>query len=108
MSFAKLIPPFAIASLALSCAACNGAGTMPPVTGCSELARTVLGEPTPHAELGDSGDPALDWQLYGTAETGQLNKANDDKATGLSIIQGCERRDEEVRRRASRPAWWPF
>lgn len=68
------------------------------MTGYSELARSVLLTPTPHAELGDTGDAALDAQLYAAAETGQLNKANDDKRSGFAIINGCEARDAEVRR----------
>ena len=89
-------------SLALALPACK---TAPVVSGCSSLAEGVLTTKTPHAQLGQSGDPALDWQLYGVAETGQLNRANDDKATGFAIIQGCERRDAEVRREIERP-WW--
>lgn len=68
------------------------------MTGCSELARSVLITPTPHADVGETGDPAVDAQLYGVGETGQLNKANDRAVTGFHIINGCERRDEEVRR----------
>lgn len=65
----------------------------------------MLTTDTPHAALGDSGDPALDWQLYGTAETGQLNKANDRARTGFEIVNGCEMRDAQIRRHIERP-WW--
>lgn len=75
------------------------------MTGCSELARTVLLTPTPHADVPASGDPALDAQTYAVAETGQLNKANDDKATGFAIINGCEARDTAIRQHLERP-WW--
>jgi len=68
----------------------------------------VLTTPTPHATLQDSGDAALDWQLYGVAETGQLNRANDDKATGFRIISACEARDTDVKRQLERPWFWPF
>lgn len=68
----------------------------------------MLTTPTPHATIQDSGDPALDWQLYGVAETGQLNRANDDKATGFNIINGCEKRDAEMKRKIERPWYWPF
>lgn len=74
-------------------------------TGCSELARPILTRVTPHAVIGNTGDPALDWQLYGTGETGQLNKANDDKATGFAIISGCEARDAQIRTHLERP-WY--
>lgn len=75
------------------------------MTGCSELARSVLLTATPHADLGDTGDAALDAQLYAAAETGQLNKANDDKATGFAIINGCEVRDAQIRTHLERP-WY--
>lgn len=71
----------------------------------SELARPILTTKTPHAAIGDTGDPAQDWQLYGVAETGQLNRANDDKQTGFAIINACEARDAEIRRRIE-PPWW--
>lgn len=68
------------------------------VTGCSELARSVLTADTEHAVIGNSGDELLDWQLFGTAESGQLNTANDRAQTGFRIIQGCEERDAEATR----------
>lgn len=95
MLYAKPILLTVTACFALSSAACS---TVPTVTGCSELARSVLTTPTPHAEVGQTGDAAFDAQAYGLGETGQLNKANDDKATGFAIINGCEVRDHQVRR----------
>jgi hypothetical protein len=102
MRYAKPLLLTATVSLAFSSAGCS---TVPIATGCSELARSILTTRTPHAEIGSTGDPALDWQLYGTAETGQLNKANDDKATGFAIVNACEVRDEEIVARLSRP-WY--
>lgn len=102
MQSVKPILLTATVSLALICAACSH---VPTATGCSELARPILTRDTPHAQLGDSGDAALDWQLYGVAETGQLNRANDDKRTGFAIINACEARDAETRERLERP-WW--
>ena len=96
MQSARLIPLIAIVSLAIGSASCMG-GPPPNATGCSELARPILTRDTPHAELGDSGDPTLDWQLFGTAESGQLNKANDRARTGFGIINACEQRDAEIR-----------
>ena len=94
-----------IAWLGIGSAGCSTVLTAP---GCSELARSVLTTKTPHAELQDSGDAALDWQLYGVAETGQLNRANDDKQTGFEIISACERRDAGVKQQLERPWYWPF
>lgn len=102
MLFAKPILLTAIACSAIVSASCS---TVPIATGCSELARPILTRATPHADIGDSGDAALDAQLYGAAETGQLNKANDDKATGFAIINACERRDAEIRAHIERP-WY--
>lgn len=102
MQSARLIPLTAIASLAIGSVSCS---TVPTASGCSELARPILTRDTPHAELGDSGDATLDWQLYGTAETGQLNKANDRARTGFGIINACERRDAEIRAHLERP-WY--
>ncbi|MDO1560437.1 hypothetical protein Q0812_13460 [Brevundimonas sp. 2R-24] len=99
---AKPILLIGMLSLGVSSAGCS---TVPIATGCSDLAAPILTRETPHAEIGNSGDPALDWQLYGTAETVQLNRANDDKRTGYQIIAACERRDAETRARIERP-WW--
>jgi hypothetical protein len=85
-----------------------GCSSVPTVTGCSELARSVLTTKTPHADQQNSGDSALDWQTYGIAETGQLNKANDKAVTGFNIINGCEKRDAEMREQLERPWFWPF
>lgn len=86
----KIVTLFSV----LGSASCN---TLP--SGCSELAQGILTKPTPHAELQSTGDSALDAQMYGLAETGQLNKANDDKKTGYEIIAACEVRDAKVRKR---------
>lgn len=102
MQSAKLRLLIATVSLAIVCASCS---TVPIATGCSELARPILTRQTPHAEIGDSGDVALDWQLYGAAETGQLTRANDDKATGFAIINACEVRDATIAASLGRP-WW--
>ena len=78
-----------------------------PAEGCSVLAAPVLERVTPHAVLGNTGDAALDWQLYGTAETVQLNSANRDKADGLKVLRLCEERDQRSYRKINAP-WWAF
>ena len=105
MQSAKLILLIATASLAASCA--SSRAIRPPAEGCSTLAEPILGRVTPHATIGASGDAALDWQLYGVGETGQLNVANNDKAAGLSIIQRCEARDKRAYDKITAP-WWAF
>lgn len=88
-------------------ASCASSRVVPPADGCSLLAAPLLERVTPHAEIGNTGDPALDWQLYGTAETGQLNSANSDKKIGLEIIRGCEARDAKAFRKINAP-WYAF
>lgn len=78
-----------------------------PAEGCSSLAEPILGRPTEHAQLTQTGDAEMDWQLYGVAETGQLNTANNDKRDGLAIIQRCEERDRKAYRKAT-ASWWQF
>ena len=102
MPLSPRLPVSVILLLGLSFASCS---TVPTATGCSELAKAVLTTPTPHAAIGETGDAALDWQLYGVAETGQLNQANDRATTGYSIISQCEVRDAEIVERINRP-WW--
>lgn len=61
--------------------------------------------PVAHAEIGDSGDAALDWQLYGSAETGKLNLANSHIVGGWAIVSGCEARDARAAKRINAPFW---
>lgn len=49
----------------------------------------------------------MDAQLYGLAETGQLNKANTDKRAGYQIIVRCEERDARAWSRINAP-WYAF
>lgn len=105
MQSVKLILLLATASLAASCA--SSRAIRPPAEGCSSLAEPILGRVTPHAAIGASDDAALDWQLYGVAETGQLNIANNDKADGFAIIKKCEARDKRAYDKITAP-WWAF
>lgn len=73
--------------------------------GCSTLIASRWTEPVPSAVLGTSDDPALDWQLFGIAQTGQLNIANRDKADAIETIRRCEARDAAAVRQVERP-WW--
>lgn len=102
-SVAKLILLLGTASLASGCA---GSNLVPaPAEGCSSLASHLLARETPSAVIGDSGDPALDWQVFGVGQTGQLRMANRDKADGLQTIRKCEERDAKAQRRINAPAW---
>lgn len=99
--------PLLLTATALLVASCASSRVVAPAEGCSTLAEPVLGRVVGHATLGDSGDPALDWQLYGTAETGQLNMSERDKRDGLVIMQKCEARDQAAYRRINAP-WYAF
>lgn len=101
----KLILCAATLSLVSSCASSNT--LTGPAEGCSKLAEPVLGRVVGHATLGNSGDAAKDWQLYGLDETGRLNQSERDKRDGLAIIQMCEARDAATARRINAP-WFAF
>ena len=104
MPSAKLIPLTGTLLLVASCATSR---VEAPAEGCSTFAEPILGRTVPHAVLGNSGDAALDWQLYGQAETGQLNLAERDKRDGLAIVKRCEERDQRAYRKINAP-WYAF
>lgn len=37
-----------------------------------------------------------EWETFGAAQTGQLDKANADKTSALAVIEACEKRDAEA------------
>lgn len=76
-----------------------------PSEGCSSLIAGRWSQDVPSAVLEDTGETPLDWQLFGIAQTGQLNIANRDKADALETIRRCEARDAAVVERLRRP-WW--
>ena len=91
---------------ALLVASCASSSVLTaPAEGCSSLVPDSMKARVPHATLGDSGDATLDWQLYGTAETGQLNIANSHIVSGWAIVSKCEARDAATARRINAPAW---
>ncbi len=93
----------AMLTLAAGCA--SSIQVLAPREGCSSLIASRWAEDVPSAVLEHSGDPALDWQLFGIAQTGQLKIANRDKADALETIKRCEARDAEAVERIGRP-WW--
>nr|WP_314437626.1 hypothetical protein [uncultured Brevundimonas sp.] len=96
------------ALLASGCA--SSIQVLAPRDGCSTLIASRWAEPVQSAVLEDSGDAALDWQLFGVAQTGQLNIANRDKADALETIRRCEARDAAAVRQIEGPWWrklWP-
>lgn len=63
---------------------------------CSAMVPAQLRDDVPGADL--PADPAniVDQQVFGDAQTGQLEKSNAYKGASLSIIQSCEQRDREI------------
>jgi hypothetical protein len=104
----KPILMLATALLASGCA--SSIQVLAPRDGCSTLIASRWADPVSSAALEDSGDAALDWQLFGVAQTGQLNIANRDKADALETIRRCEARDAAAVRQIELPWWrklWP-
>lgn len=56
----------------------------------------VPGAPLP------SGDVLADWQVFGDAQTGQLDKANDRLVAAIGIVERCEARDAAAAKAATR------
>ncbi len=104
MLFARRRIPLAVTLLLVS--GCATSIQVPaPAEGCSTLIPDRWRQPVPSAVLGESGDAAQDWQLFGIAQTGKLNEANDRGAAVIETVQACERRDAQARRQAER-AWY--
>jgi hypothetical protein len=61
--------------------------------------------PTPPADLPD-GD-VREWQVGFVAQSGQLEKANDDKAAAGKLISECEALHQEALKKSTKP-WWKF
>lgn len=80
-----------------------------PRDGCSSLIASRWAEDVPSAVIERGDDAALDWQLFGIAQTGQLKIANRDKADAIETIRRCEARDAQAVREVERPWWqiWP-
>jgi hypothetical protein len=103
MKFATLLLLTAMLSPAAGCA--SSIRVHAPIEGCSTLIASRWGEPVPSAVLQQTDDAALDWQLFGIAQTGQLNIANRDKGDALETIRRCEARDAAAIRQIERP-WY--
>ena len=63
---------------------------------CSKLVPTQLSDPIPGADLPTNAGSIIDLQLFGDAQTGQLDKSNLTKAASLDIIRKCEERDRQI------------
>lgn len=74
-------PPITVSQAALPCS------TLIP----SSLRADTAGAPMPERpEMGE-------WVAFGSAQTGQLSKANADKSASIEIVERCEARDAAAR-----------
>lgn len=69
--------------------------------------------PTPSADIPDPPADAAEaekkraWQAGYNSQSGQLQKANDDKDAAGRVMSECESMHREALKRATRP-WWKF
>src|SRR5262249_17305246 len=66
-----------------------------PASACSTLIPSTLRSNTPGAPMPDQAQQGA-WMAFGVAQTGQLDKANADKAGAIEIVESCEKRDAEA------------
>lgn len=66
-----------------------------PASSCSTLIAPNLRADTPGAPM-PAGATVGDWETFGAAQTGQLDKANADKASAIATVEACEKRDAEA------------
>ena len=99
--------PLLLLPLAALTAGCASTVTLGSVPACSRLvSASGLLLPTEPAEIPFSED-VRDWQVGFTEQSGQLQKANDDKAAAGRVMTECEAMHREALKRATRP-WWKF
>jgi hypothetical protein len=69
----------------------------------------ALRRPTPHAP-GPADDSSKEWVNFGVGQTGQVEKANTDKASRNHIEEVCERKYEEALKASKKRTkkWWQF
>lgn len=68
--------------------------------GCSDLVAAWM-KPVTGADL-PKDDKVGDWIVFGDAQTGKLDMANDRIVMGYATINRCEQRDREAVARATR------
>lgn len=91
-----------VAAIALSLSACAGAPVVTTTpSSCAvllppEWKEGVAGAPLP------AGDEIADWIVFGDAQTGRLDIANDHTKSAIGIIERCEARDKQAVERATK------
>lgn len=71
-----------------------------PAANCSSLIPSTLKADTPGAPMPSEATVGA-WEAFSVQQTGQLDKANSDKSSAISIVQACETRDAEARKAAT-------
>jgi hypothetical protein len=56
----------------------------------------VAGAPLPQ------GNTVADWEVFGDAQTGKLDQANDRTKDAIGIVERCEARDSAAVKKATR------
>lgn len=102
--------PLLLTLMASLCASCAGRPVLAVnPTACSELIPKSWDDGVPSADLPATTDlakdPATGWRVFGVAQTGQLDKANDRFTDARSITRMCEARDRAAAAQIMRP-WW--
>lgn len=60
------------------------------------------------AITGTLEERATNWRVFGLAQTGQLDRANQRTADSISIVEKCEKRDAETVQELTAKPWWRF
>lgn len=60
---------------------------------CSALVQGPLAADVPSAEVPPDPATVADWQVFGDAQTGQLETSNLYRRSALEMIRRCEARD---------------
>ena len=90
-----------ISLLAAPLAGCASTVTLGNVPECSRLiSASGLLNPTPGAEIPE-GD-AVAWRIGFLEQSGQLQKANDDKAGAAALMTECETMHRDALKRSTR------
>lgn len=66
---------------------------LPTPPACSNLLPDNWLKGVPSADIDNDGATIGDWQKFGDAQTGQLDKANDHYTSAIGVIKRCEDRD---------------
>jgi hypothetical protein len=100
-----LMPLLILLCAPLALTGCVRAGPIiaaPPA--CSALVPEAWRTPVPGAPLPD-GDEVGDWVVFGEAQTGRLEVANERTGAVIHITTTCEAQHAAAINRARRP-WW--